>query len=135
ETGKQVRDVKEARGDALAFSPDGSMVAASGPSHAVYLWDAATGRRLGTLAGHLDYVESLTFSTDGKTLISAGRDEAVRLWNMAAIQKDGKPRELPAETLEKLWAELAKKDTADSLKTISALMDAPKSSVSFLSAR
>jgi WD40 repeat protein len=68
---------------AVAFSPDGKAVASGDYDGMAYLWDAATGRRLHTLAGHGREVSGLAFSPDGNTLASASWDNSVRLWDTA----------------------------------------------------
>jgi WD40 repeat protein len=71
---------------AIAFSPDGSVVAAGGQDNTVVLWDVATGQQLGVpLVGHTGYVESIAFSPDG-TLIASGSDDAtIRLWHIGLV--------------------------------------------------
>ena len=56
----------------VAFSPDGELLAAGSDDGSIALWNAATGRVLGTLTGHEASVRSLRFSADGKELVSAG---------------------------------------------------------------
>src|SRR5262249_11536859 len=76
----------------LAFSPDGSILAAgesgtqvSGDTSlaAVHLWDVARGRELHRIPAHQAWVASLSFSPDGKTLASTGVEPVIRLWDIA----------------------------------------------------
>jgi WD40 repeat protein len=65
---------------ALAYSPDGKMLASASEDHSIKLWDAATGKLKATFKGHTDTVASLAFSPDHKTLASASHDDTVKLW-------------------------------------------------------
>ena len=65
---------------ALAFNPDGSILASSGLDKTVRLWNPHTGQLLGSLQ-HPATVLAVTFSPDGQMLASASQDNAIRLWN------------------------------------------------------
>jgi WD40 repeat protein/Tfp pilus assembly protein PilF len=72
----------------LAFSPDGTTLAAAGWDAKIRLWDLAHPDKQTTLTGHTSYVWSVAFSPDGGTLASAsgkwdGQPE-VRLWDLPA---------------------------------------------------
>jgi WD40 repeat protein len=67
---------------ALAFSPDGRLLATGSENGEVILWDAAGGRRLAQLPGHQWYVDALAFSPDGASLATGGLDKTVRLWDV-----------------------------------------------------
>jgi len=66
-----------------AVSPDGSMLAASGYNHMIYLWNLKQNGPPSRLVGHSQPVYSMCFSSDSRSLLSLGSDERVRLWNVA----------------------------------------------------
>jgi WD40 repeat protein len=65
----------------VAFSPDGSRLAAAVEGRGVVVLDPRTGQGQ-RLPGDLADVTSITFSPDG-ALLAAGRDGEVRLWDVA----------------------------------------------------
>jgi serine/threonine protein kinase/WD40 repeat protein len=68
---------------ALAFSPDGKLLASGGHDGHVRLWDPDTGQLVRALVGHgLRGVSSLAWSLDGHYLASAGADNTVRIWQV-----------------------------------------------------
>jgi WD40 repeat protein len=68
---------------ALAFSPDGSILATGGNGQNVRLWNPRTGELLAVLQGHADNVNALVFTPDGATLASASSDHTIRLWDVS----------------------------------------------------
>jgi WD40 repeat protein len=67
---------------AVAFSPDGSVLASASTDSTVRLWAVGTGRELAQLTAHHASVQSVAFSPDGKLLASAGGDGKIRLWRI-----------------------------------------------------
>jgi WD40 repeat protein/serine/threonine protein kinase len=72
---------------AVAFSPDGQLVAAGATPTSIRVWEVASGRPVALLHGHSAGITALAFTPDGTGLVSASRDHSVRLW---AIQPRGK---------------------------------------------
>ncbi len=72
---------------ALAFSPDGNILAAGagvpGVGGEVKLWNPITGELIETMTGHSDCVYGLAWRPDGKQIATTSYDKAVRLWDVA----------------------------------------------------
>ncbi|KAH6715923.1 prolyl oligopeptidase-like protein [Leptodontidium sp. MPI-SDFR-AT-0119] len=68
---------------AVAFSPDGKLLASASSDMTVRLWNPATGKEVQKLEGHDYSVGTVAFSPGGKLLASASADRTVRLWNLA----------------------------------------------------
>src|SRR5262249_41140610 len=71
----------------VAFSPDGTRLAAAGGDAMVWLWDLRTGEKIRTFAGHGDVIRGVAFSPDGARLASAGADHTVMVWEAATGQR------------------------------------------------
>lgn len=71
----------------VAYSPEGKRVASGAADGTVKLWEAATGKKVSTLAGHSGSVSSVAFSLDGSRVASASADNTVKLWNAASGQE------------------------------------------------
>ena len=67
---------------AVAFSPDGKILAAGGYGRKIRLRDVATGEDIAIL-DHKSTIWSLAFSSDGTLLASASDDRTVKLWDVA----------------------------------------------------
>jgi WD40 repeat protein len=72
---------REPFGNAVAFSPDGRLLAVPRADTRVALFDAHTGRLIRNLAGHTADVNVAAFSPDGRRLATAGDDRTIRLWD------------------------------------------------------
>jgi WD40 repeat protein/serine/threonine protein kinase len=67
---------------ALAFSPDGLSLVASGPGNSLNLWDASNWTRR-PLEGHTSPASDAAFSPNGAMLATSHQDGSIRLWDVA----------------------------------------------------
>src|SRR5947209_1494038 len=66
---------------AVAFSPDGTLLASGSVDNTVKVWEVASREVKHTLEGHTLPVTAVAFSPDGKSLASASYDKTVKLWD------------------------------------------------------
>lgn len=107
---------------AVAFSPDGKLLATTDGDNTAKLWDAATGRELNTLRGHTQIIEDIAFSPDGNFLATVSDDKTAKIWEVesgkelftltghtdnilwsVSFSRDGKLLATGGETEAKIW--------------------------------
>lgn len=65
---------------AVAYSPDGTYLAASGCDRKVHVWNANDANEIITYQGHTEWIDTVAWSPDGRYIASAGADMTVRVW-------------------------------------------------------
>jgi len=70
----------------VAFSPDGTRLAASSSNLNLKIWDTGSWQELFSLDGHRDFVKCLTFSRDNRYL-AVGGGKTVYVWNATTGEK------------------------------------------------
>lgn len=95
---------------ALAFSPDGTLLASGGGGYwsqdnSVRIWDTRSQNQIGNpLIGHRSAVRSLAFSPNGSRLVSAGGDDerndySIRQWDVVSGTALGVPLDAHTATV------------------------------------
>ena len=69
---------------AVAFCPDGALLATASHDATAKLWSRSSGQCLATLRGHSGRVNCVAFRPDGALLATASNDQSVRLWAVAS---------------------------------------------------
>jgi WD40 repeat protein len=79
---------------ALAFSPDGKILASSAGYHesSIRFWDVTSGKEIARLQAHGDWVGTMAFWPDGKALASSSEDGTIRVWNLSQFTNIPPPR-------------------------------------------
>jgi len=85
ETGKLLWEVNVgvAKYNALAFSPDISMIATGTGDGLVRVWDIKNGELIRKYEGHTSASRFILFSPDGTMIASGGSDSTARVWEVA----------------------------------------------------
>lgn len=66
---------------AVAWSPDGRLVATASWDHTVKVWNAQNGELLCTYFGHSGEIYALAWSPNGQKIASASNDNTVQVWD------------------------------------------------------
>jgi WD40 repeat protein/serine/threonine protein kinase len=89
---------------ALAFSPNGALLAAACADHTTVLWDVARREQLNTLRGHREKVFDAAFSPDGEWIATGGLDYTTRIWETRTGQNVATLPGLSSPTFGVKWA-------------------------------
>lgn len=71
----------------VAFNPNGTRFVTAGRDNNAILWDFGTGKKVGTLQGHTDWVMQAAFSPNGNLIATSSTDGTVKVWNAYTLQK------------------------------------------------
>jgi WD40 repeat protein len=85
---------------ALAFSPDGRLLASGTLDRQAQIWQLDSERPAGPPLRHQGPVLALRFGGNGKVLATAGGDGAVRLWDLARGELLAEPMVHPAPVVD-----------------------------------
>jgi WD40 repeat protein len=80
----------------VAFSPDGTRLAAACQDTTIRLWDMAAHEEVAELRGHTDSVHAVAFSPDGTRLVSCSGDYTARIWDTLTPQARTRAFSIPS---------------------------------------
>lgn len=113
---------------AVAFSPDGRLLAASGADGFVRVWELATGGERLRFSGHRGAVLELAFSPDGTLLVSGSGDRSAVTWDATGAVLPVAPKHQPKDATD-AWARLADRDAAAGFGAVRYLSARPAETV------
>lgn len=87
-TGKELVEIAPALGrsnllKAVAYSPDGTLLAMAGGNMMIRLREAATGKEVRSFGGPRGTINAIAFSPNGKALATVSHDCVIRVWDVA----------------------------------------------------
>src|SRR5262249_53260953 len=108
-----------------------------GSDSRIQLVNVATGKDLGSFAGHRHLIRGLTFCHGGNLLASQSLDSTILVWDVAGAGKQLKREtvQLTPADLEALWSDLADADAARAYQAVRRLSAAPEQAVPLLQSR
>ncbi len=71
---------------AVAFSPDGTRLAAAGDGR-IWVYDTASGAQFAMLSGYTEQIRAVAFAHDNSLLASGSADNTLRLWNTETAEE------------------------------------------------
>jgi WD40 repeat protein len=84
ESGERLLVLEAGQIYSMAFSPDGSKVAAVGDDGILHVWDANTGEKLISPVSETAGYRAVIFSHDGEYIYTGGQDSTVRIWEASS---------------------------------------------------
>jgi WD40 repeat protein len=119
--------------EAIAFSPDGRMLALGTEEGSLLLVEIATRGLRCRLEGHRGAVQALAFSRDGRKMVTGSADTSALVWELWSA--DSRPERLSRIDLDRLWNDLASADAGLAFRSIGVLQYFPKESLALIRER
>lgn len=102
-TAKIIATFPKLSSESVSFSPDGNRIASVHSGKAVSVADAATGKELLELKGHLNRISTVEFSPDGQRIVTGARRRGntgiIKLWDAALHPRSLRGHDKPVHSV------------------------------------
>jgi len=120
-TGERTSEWVEAKGQVLAYSPDGRFIALA--DNEIVIWDVAARKELIRFAGHRGKVNAIAFEPRGRVLASASADGTLLVWDLTGKLANAQlpKKALTERELAVAWDDLKSPEPARAQQAVVAL--------------
>jgi len=122
---------------AIAFSPDGELLAVVAGRASIDIFEVLTGQWVARFSGHEGGTNAIAFLPDGQRLASGGANGTAAVWDLAGVlpPPDAETLRFPRLLMDDLWKRLDSESAAEGYAAVAALAARPADALHLMAER